>query len=171
MCFILMLLFRSMDREGCDANITSQGFGSLAYGSTIQSNISNLTLHGSVEKIEPATVSMSRYPDSVFKVELKSERMDVMDGLTRRNKKCKIKIPNFHTILTESDPEAEIQLRVVDKKQQSTEAQTTEQKAEVVQTTTTAKDEVASPGAEGGASVKQEASKEEKIYRKIINVT
>ena len=93
-----------MDVQGRDANITSQAFTTLAYGSQTQSQASALTVHGSIQNIEEALLCMPKYPHTVFSVQVNTDRMEIMDNWTQTNKKRQIHIQNFYRVVTESDP-------------------------------------------------------------------
>ena len=100
-----------MHRE--DENITSSGFSSLAYGPSIQSQISTMTIHDQSKPDESAVISIPSNPDTCYIVELNDKRMDVLDGWTRQNKTKEIKIPNFLPLVTGSAPDANLNIDVM----------------------------------------------------------
>ena len=154
-----------MDVEGRDANITSEAFGSLACGSQTESQASSLTVHTSADKIEDALLCMPRYPDTVFKVKVNTDRMEIMDSWAQTNKTSEIHIPNFYKTLTECEPDAELSIRMVPakkKERRPTASQRVE--ASVTRSMTTPISTAASsvPTAETGAIPKQRT--DEKRY-------
>ena len=91
-----------MDKQGRDQNITSQAFSSLAYGPENKPNISALTIH-EYEPLESALLCLPSQLDVVKIVDVKPQRMQVLDDWTEQNKKRELFIRNFHGLVTGCD--------------------------------------------------------------------
>ena len=86
-----------MDRQGHDANITSQGFGSIIYGPQSTSNQSALTVHGqSTQNVDSAIIGLPRHPNTAFIVDLTHTRMCTLNSWTLLNMTNELQIPNFY---------------------------------------------------------------------------
>ena len=99
-----------MDREGRDRNITSQQFGSLAYGHQIQSNTASAATVTSPEDFQDKStiISLPSDPDKVYVVDLDDSRLNILDTWTQGNKYKEIVVPNFRDIVTGSDETVQI---------------------------------------------------------------